>query len=114
MLDKKCLLFFAMSSFLFLVAGLGVGRWFGFGLDRVYVTDQDVSDRIAECSLTVRIFDVAMDRSDSELKRLVSGDVHQCHLLATAFSEKIRARDKPAAARILDAFERLQDSREPP
>ena len=97
-------------SLVCLVLGFCAGTWFGFRFDRVYVTDQDVADRIAECSLTMRIVDQALDQRDVELQRLVSGDAHQCHFILSTFPEKIRARDRASAERILNVFERMRAS----
>lgn len=91
---------YVLAGTALLIAGVAIGAYHGPGVEAFIPTDRFVADRMAECSLTVRIHEHAVANDDATLERLVAGDMVGCGILVSWYADKIPARDLDTAERI--------------
>lgn len=99
MVSSRALLAAFFAPVLILI-GVAVGVWIAPRFDSIWVPDRFVADRMAECALTVRLYEEAVEIDSAKLKRLLAGDMVQCRHLVDTYPHRIAERDFDVAARI--------------
>ena len=90
----------AFAAPVLILVGVAVGIWISPRFDSLWVPERFVADRMAECSLTVRLYEEAVGTDNAKLQRLLAGDMVQCRHLVDTYPHKIAERDFDVAARI--------------
>lgn len=90
----------ALAAPVLILVGVAVGIWISPRFDSLWVPERFVAERMAECALTVRLHEEAVEVGNAELQRLIAGDMAQCRSLVERHPHKIAERDFDVAARI--------------
>jgi len=103
-MTKSNLFVSILAGLALLVAGVAIGAYYGPRFETTLPTERWVSDRMAECGLTVRIHERAVETGDAALKQLILGDMVGCGVLVSWHPDKIPAQSVNTAERIREAL----------
>jgi hypothetical protein len=90
----------AIAAPILVLVGVAVGVWISPHFDSVWVPERFVADRMAECALTVRLHEEAVEIGHANLQQLLEADMAQCRRLVATYPHKIAEHDFDVAARI--------------